>query len=70
MLAAVATVFGTHDVSIESMEQVGRAAAARLVFLTHPATEAQMAATVLQLEELEAVTALGALLRVVEGATR
>jgi hypothetical protein len=29
-----------------------------------------MAATVLQLEELEAVTALGALLRVVEGATR
>ena len=69
VLAAVATVFGTHDVSIESMEQVGRATAARLVFLTHPATEAQMAATALQLEELEAVTALGALLRVVE-ATR
>jgi homoserine dehydrogenase len=70
VLAAVATVFGSNGVSIESMEQIGRAAAARLVFLTHPATEAQMAATALQLDELEAVTALGALLRVVDGPNR
>ena len=70
MLAAVATVFGSNGVSIESMEQIGRAAAARLVFLTHPATEAQMAATALQLDKLEAVTALGALLRVVDGPSR
>ena len=70
MLAAVATVFGSHGVSIESMEQIGRAAAARLVFLTHPASESQMAATVRQLRELEAVTAIGALLRVVDGPGR
>jgi homoserine dehydrogenase len=70
VLAAVATVFGSHRVSIESMEQIGRAVAARLVFLTHPATEAQMAATALQLQELEAVTAIGALLRVVDGSGR
>jgi homoserine dehydrogenase len=70
VLAAVATVFGSNGVSIESMEQIGRAAAARLVFLTHPATEAQMAATALQLDKLEAVTALGALLRVVDGPSR
>ena len=67
VLAAVATVFGAHGVSIESMEQVGRHAAARLVFLTHPTTEAQLAATVRQLEGLDAVTATGAVLRVVEG---
>ncbi len=70
VLAAVATVFGSNGVSIESMEQIGRAADARLVFLTHPATEAQMAATALQLDKLEAVTALGALLRVVDGPSR
>jgi homoserine dehydrogenase len=70
VLAAVATVFGSHRVSIESMEQIGRAEAARLVFLTHPATEAQMAATTLQLRELESVTAIGALLRVVEDSGR
>jgi homoserine dehydrogenase len=70
VLAAVATVFGSHGVSIESMEQIGRAAAARLVFLTHPASESQMAATVRQLRELEAVTAIGALLRVVDGPGR
>ncbi len=70
VLAAVATVFGSLGVSIESMEQIGRSTAARLVFLTHPATEAQMSATALQLRELEAVTAIGALLRVVDGPSR
>lgn len=67
VLAAVATVFGSHGVSIESMEQIGRAAAARLVFLTHPASEAQMAATVDALQGLDTVTGIGALLRVVDG---
>ena len=39
MLAAVATVFGDHGVSIRAMEQVGLGEEARLIFLTHTARE-------------------------------
>ncbi len=35
VLAAVAKIFGDHDVSIRAMEQVGLAEEARLIFLTH-----------------------------------
>jgi homoserine dehydrogenase len=66
VLAAVATIFGSHEVSIRSMEQIGLMDDARLVFLTHHATEAAMAATVQDLARLDAVEALGVLLRVVD----
>ena len=66
VLAAVAGVFGTHGVSIQSMEQIGLHDDARLVFLTHRATETAMAATVAELEGLDAVESTGVLLRVVE----
>ena len=46
MLAAVAAIFGEHGVSIRSMEQQGFAGEARLVFVTHQASEADMAATI------------------------
>ncbi len=55
VLAAVASVFGEHRVSIRSMEQVGLAGEARLVFITHTALEADLQATLGELASLEAV---------------
>ena len=46
MLAAIAGVFGEHDVSIQSMQQKGIGADARLIFVTHLAREADAAATI------------------------
>ncbi|MEI8050005.1 MAG: homoserine dehydrogenase [Actinomycetes bacterium] len=65
VLATVATAFGAHSVSIRSMEQVGLGDEARLIFLTHQATERDMAATVATLEALDVVDAVGGVLRVV-----
>jgi len=65
VLAAVATVFGEHRVSIRSMEQVGLGDEARLVFLTHTALEADVQATLAGLARLEVVERVGGLLRVV-----
>lgn len=67
VLAAVAKVFGDHGVSIRTMEQLGLDDDARLVFLTHVASEADLAATVRGLSALDAVNEVGAVLRVVEG---
>jgi len=64
VLAAVASVFGENDVSIRSMEQIGLAGEARLVFLTHTALEADMQATIAGLGRLEAVERVGCMLRV------
>ena len=65
VLAAVASVFGEHRVSIRSMEQVGLGAEARLVFLTHTALEADVQATLGSLARLDAVERVGCLLRVI-----
>ncbi|HZQ27188.1 MAG TPA: homoserine dehydrogenase [Acidimicrobiales bacterium] len=66
VLAAVATVFGEHGVSIKSMEQEGELGGeARLVFITHAAKERDMQATLHALRGLEAVDRIGSLLRVV-----
>jgi homoserine dehydrogenase len=70
VLASVAGVFGAHGVSIRSMEQQaledpatqGRA---RLVFITHDAKEADLRATLHELRDLDAVTNVGSVLRVV-----
>ncbi|MDG7022800.1 MAG: ACT domain-containing protein, partial [Nitrososphaerota archaeon] len=51
-LAAVAAVFGHHDVSIQSMEQIERDGKARLVFITHVAKEADVQATIAELTSL------------------
>ena len=66
VLAAVASIFGEHSVSIRSMEQQGFAGEARLVFVTHQANEADMAATIEALSQLDAVEAVGGVLRVIE----
>ncbi len=65
VLAAVAAVFGDHQVSIRSMEQQGLGEEARLVFLTHRAREGDVRATLAVLEALSAVDHVGAVLRVV-----
>jgi homoserine dehydrogenase len=65
VLAAVAGVFGEHDVSIRSMEQEGLGGEARLVFITHVAREAAMQATIRDLHHLEAVDRITSVLRVI-----
>jgi homoserine dehydrogenase len=67
VLAAVATVFGNHGVSIRTMEQEGLGAEARLIFLTHAAREGDVQATLDDLRGLAAVDRVGAVLRVVDG---
>ncbi|HEX5267709.1 MAG TPA: homoserine dehydrogenase [Acidimicrobiales bacterium] len=64
VLAAVAQVFGGHQVSIRSMEQTGLADEARLIFITHTAREADLQATITGLHQLDVVKRVGSLLRV------
>ena len=66
VLAAVAGAFGDHGVSIRAMEQEGLGDEARLVFITHTATERDVQATLHDLRELDAVTRVVSMLRVVE----
>jgi homoserine dehydrogenase len=65
VLAQVAGVFGDNGVSIRSMEQEGLGDAARLVFITHRAREADLRATLRALEALPAVQRIVSVLRVV-----
>jgi homoserine dehydrogenase len=65
VLARVADVFGRHGVSIRSMEQEGLEREARLIFITHIATERDVQATLHDLRELDVVDRIGSVLRVV-----
>ncbi len=67
VLAAVAKVFGDHQVSIRAMEQVGLADEARLIFLTHLAREGDLLATIDELRMLQAVDRVSGVLRVIGG---
>jgi len=67
VLAAISGVFGTHGVSIQSMQQKGQGADARLIFVTHLAREADMAATIREVRDLDAVERVGSVMRVVGG---
>ncbi|MCY4258576.1 MAG: homoserine dehydrogenase [bacterium] len=67
VLAAVAGVFGQHGVSIRSMEQEGLGDQARIVFITHTATERDVQATLGDLRELDSVRGTPGLLRVIGG---
>jgi homoserine dehydrogenase len=67
VLAAIAGVFGTHDVSIQSMQQKGKGEEARLIFVTHLAREAALSATIREVRELDVVRRVGSVLRVVGG---
>ncbi len=67
VLAAVASVFGQHDVSIQSMEQSGVGDEARLSFLTHSALTKDVHATIADLAKLDSVDSIGACIRVIDG---
>jgi homoserine dehydrogenase len=73
VLAAVASVFGDHGVSIASMEQESPSGAgtpgegrALLEFVTHSARERDVLATIDDLRELDAVHRLGSVIRVLD----
>ncbi len=64
VLAAIAEQFGSHRVSIKSMQQVGIGDGARLIFITHLAREADVRATIHELRNVPAVHRVGSVLRV------
>ena len=65
VLAALASAFGTHGVSIKSMQQQGIADDARLIFVTHKARERDLEATMHDVRQLDVVHKVGSILRVV-----
>lgn len=68
VLAAVAHAFADHDVSIQTVRQEGRDDDAKLVVVSHHATDAQLSATVDQLRGMETVREVTSVMRV-EGDT-
>jgi len=69
VLAAVTKVFGDNHVSIRSMEQEGSTGEARLVFVTHSASEGDVRSTLEGLARLDTVGRIGGVMRIV-GADR
>ena len=67
VLAAVAGVFASHDVSIATVRQSGRGDDAALVIVTHVAPDAALAATVEELRGLDFVRSIASVLRVEGG---
>lgn len=64
VLAAIATAFSEHDVSIKSVWQEGLGEEAQLVMITHRAGERDLQACVHALRSLEAVRDVASVLRV------
>jgi homoserine dehydrogenase len=67
VLARVASVFGTHQVSIKSVWQEGEGESAQLLLITHAATERNVQATLHGLRELEVVGDVASVMRVEGG---
>ncbi|WP_433385842.1 homoserine dehydrogenase [Actinoplanes sp. CA-142083] len=67
VLAAVAGVFARHEVSIATVRQSGREEDAKLVIVTHGAPDANLAATVDSLSQLDIVRSIASVLRVEGG---
>ena len=64
VLAPVAEAFARHGVSIETVRQASRGQEAQLVIVTHTARDADLAATVRDLEALSMVRAVASVMRV------
>jgi homoserine dehydrogenase len=64
VLAADATTFSAHDVSIRTVRQEGHGGDATLVVVTHTAPDAALAAVVEDLRRLDAVRAVASVMRV------
>jgi homoserine dehydrogenase len=69
VLAAVATMFATHDVSIRTVRQEGHGADAALVVVTHTAADAALQAVVEDLRKSDVVRDVASVMRV-EGEQR
>jgi homoserine dehydrogenase len=67
VLAQVALAFAEHGVSIQTVRQEGRDDEAQLVVVSHAATDAQLAATVEHLRELDIVRDVTSVMRVEGG---
>lgn len=63
VLSAVAAEFAKHDVSISTVRQEGEGDGARLIVVTHRATDAALSETVASLGKLDFVTAVTSVLR-------
>ncbi|MET8871966.1 homoserine dehydrogenase [Nocardia sp. NPDC004604] len=63
VLAKVAGEFAKHEVSISTVRQEGHGEGARLVVVTHHASESALADTVAALAEMESVTSVTSVLR-------
>jgi homoserine dehydrogenase len=64
VLAPVAEAFARHDVSIQAVRQTSRGDEALLVIVTHEARDADLAATILELQALPVVRAVASVMRV------
>ena len=67
VLAAIATVFANHGVSIQTVNQAGRNDDAEVTIVTHRATEGELKATVASLKAMDMVNKISSVIRV-EGA--
>jgi homoserine dehydrogenase len=68
VLAAIAQVFATQGVSIQTVDQNGRDADAELIIVTHLATEGELKSTVDALKKMDIVSKISSVIRV-EGAS-
>jgi homoserine dehydrogenase len=64
VLAPVAEAFARHDVSIQAVRQTSRGDEALLIIVTHEARDADLAATILELQALPVVRAVASVMRV------
>ncbi|MFN8191113.1 MAG: homoserine dehydrogenase [Nocardioidaceae bacterium] len=64
VLAAIATAFADHGVSIKTVRQEGRGEDAQLVVVSHQATDAQLSGTVEALRDMEIVRDISSVMRV------
>jgi len=64
VLAPVAVAFARHGVSIQAVRQTSRGAEALLVIVTHEARDADLAATISELQALPVVRAVASVMRV------
>ena len=67
VLAAIATTFSNHGVSIQTVNQTGRDFDAEVTIVTHQATEGELKATVAALKSMDMVKHISSVIRV-EGA--
>jgi homoserine dehydrogenase len=67
VLAAIATSFARHMVSIKSVWQEGHDAEAQIVLITHRASERALRACVEELRSIDTVSEVSSVLRVEAG---